>query len=203
MILSLDFSSRGFWVRYFMQSWFLLVPTLQSQALCDICLLCPYQAYLVSGGPSGSLSHPPPPGPRMPLPCLQCCWWECNTCIGGPRVHRAFSLSELPPGVELQTICLELPWLGIFEVEASVLSTWRLSVDAPAESAGVTGWFPFRLTGLISLFYKGLSRIFSSITVQKLNLPFLMFQITHLYIITGNIIALTLQTSVAKWVSPF
>ena len=27
MTLSLGFSSRGFWVRYFMQSWFLLVPT--------------------------------------------------------------------------------------------------------------------------------------------------------------------------------
>ena len=40
----------------------------QSQALCHICLLCPFQSYLVSGGPSGSLSHPPPPGPRMPLP---------------------------------------------------------------------------------------------------------------------------------------
>ena len=70
MILSLDFSSRGFWVRYFMQSWFPLVPTPQSPALCHICLLCPFQAYLVSGGSSGSLSHPPPPGPGMPLSLL-------------------------------------------------------------------------------------------------------------------------------------
>ena len=98
----------------------------------------------------------------------KCCWGECNACIGGPRIHRTFSLSELPPGVELQTICLELPWLGTFEVEASVLSTWRPSLDASVESAGVTGWFPFRLTGLISL-YKGLSRISSRTTVQKLN----------------------------------
>ena len=139
MILSLGFSSRGFWVRYFMQSWFPLVPTPQSPALCHICLLCPFQSYLVSGSPSGSQSHPHPPWPRMPLPCLQCCWGECNTCISGPRLHKAFSLSELPPGVELQTICLELPWLGTFEVEASVLPIWRLSVDASAESAGVTG----------------------------------------------------------------
>ena len=68
MTLSLGFSSRGFWVRYFMQSWFLLVPTPQSPALCHICLLCPFESYLVSGGSRGSLSHPPPPGPRMPLP---------------------------------------------------------------------------------------------------------------------------------------
>ena len=73
------------------------------------------------------------------------------------------------PGVGLQTICLELSWLGTFAVEASILSTWRPSVDDSAESAGVTGWFPFRLNGLTSLLYKGLSRIFSSTTVQKLN----------------------------------
>ena len=41
MILSLGFSSRGFWVRYFMQSWFPLVPKPQSPGLCHIYLLCP------------------------------------------------------------------------------------------------------------------------------------------------------------------
>ena len=71
--------------------------------------------------------------------------------------------------MELQTVCLELLWLETFEVKASILSTWRPSVDASAESAGVTGWFPFRLTGLISLLHKGLSGIFSSTTIQKLN----------------------------------
>ena len=68
MILSLGFSSREFWVRYFMQRWFPLVPTPQSPALCHICLLSPFQSHLVSLCPSGSLSHPPPPGPRMSLP---------------------------------------------------------------------------------------------------------------------------------------
>ena len=57
-----------------MQSWFPFVPTPQSPALCHICLLCPFQSYLVSGVPSGSLSYPPSPGPRIPLACLQCCW---------------------------------------------------------------------------------------------------------------------------------
>ena len=66
--LSLGFSSRGCWVWCFMQSWFPLFPIPQSPALCHICLLCPFQSYLVSGGPSESLSHPPPPGPRIPLP---------------------------------------------------------------------------------------------------------------------------------------
>ena len=108
-------------------------------------------------------------GPESPFLGLQCCWGECNACIGEPRVHRAFSLSELPLGLELQTICLELPWLSSFEVEESILSTWRPLVHGSAKRAGVTGWFPFRLTSLISLVYKELSRIFSSTTVQKLN----------------------------------
>ena len=47
--------------------------------------------------------------------------------------------SEIPPGVELQTICLELQWLGSFAVEEYILSTWRPSVDASAETAGVRG----------------------------------------------------------------
>ena len=66
----------------------------------------------------------PSPSSRVQnaLPCLQCYWGECDTCIRGPRLHRAFSLTELPPGVELQTICLKLPCLGTFEVEASILS---------------------------------------------------------------------------------
>ena len=55
---------------------------------------------------------------------------------------REFSLSELPPGVELQTICLELPWLGTFAVDASVLPIWRDSVDASAETAGRLIFFP-------------------------------------------------------------
>ena len=105
----------------------------------QICLLCPLQSQFVSGGHSGSLSHPPPPRHAMPLPCLQCCWRECNACIRGPSVHIDFSFSEFPPGVELQTICLDLLWLGTFAVEASDLSTWRPSVDASAESAGVRG----------------------------------------------------------------
>ena len=169
MILSLGLSSRGVWVRYFIQSWFPLVPTSQSPGLCHICLLCPFQSYLVSGGPSGSLSHPPPPGPRMPLPWppmllgrMQRMYWE----IQGTQSLQPFWASLW---VGLQTVCLELPWLGTFAVEASILSTWRPSVDASAETAGVRGWFPFRLTGLISLLYKRLSRIFSSTTVQKLN----------------------------------
>ena len=38
---------------------------------------------------------------------------------------------------------------------------------APILPMNIQGWFPLGFTGLISLLYKGLSRVFSSTTVQK------------------------------------
>ena len=189
-----------------MQSWFPLFPTPQSPAVCHICLLCPFQAYLVSDGPSGSLSHPPLPGRECPLIGLQCCWGECNAGIGRRRVHRAFSLSELPLGVELQTLCLKLPQLGSFAVEAPVLSTWRPSVDASAETSGVrvdvlSNWLV--LSPCIRDSQKSSESPQSEAQFFFYHSPFLMVLISHLYMITGKIIVLPLQTSVAKWISVF
>ena len=39
--------------------------------------------------------------------------------------------------------------------------------SASALPMNIQGWFPLRLTGLISLQFKGLSRVFSNTTVQK------------------------------------
>ena len=41
------------------------------------------------------------------------------------------------------------------------------SVSTSVLSMNIQGWFPLGLTGSISLLFKGLSRIFSSTTVQK------------------------------------
>ena len=41
------------------------------------------------------------------------------------------------------------------------------STSASVLPITIQGWFPFWLTGLISLLPKGLSRVFSSLTVQK------------------------------------
>jgi len=41
------------------------------------------------------------------------------------------------------------------------------SASASVLAMNIQGWFPLGLTGLISLQFKGLSRIFSSITIQK------------------------------------
>ena len=42
-----------------------------------------------------------------------------------------------------------------------------MSISASVLPLNIQGWFPWGLTGLISLQSKGLSRIFSNITVQK------------------------------------
>ena len=61
----------------------------------------------------------------------------------------------------------------------------------------IQGWFPLGLTGLISLQSKGLSRGFSSTTVQKHRcLAFFMVKLSHPFMTTRKTIALTLPTFV-------
>ena len=58
-------------------------------------------------------------------------------------------------------------------------------------------WFPLEWTDLISLLPKGLSTVFSSITVWKHQFwcsGFLMVQLSHLKMTTGKTIALTIWT---------
>ena len=63
---------------------------------------------------------------------------------------------------------------------------WSIGASALASvlPASIQGWFPLGLTGLISLFSKGLSRTFSSTTVQKhqflLRSAFFLVQLSHL-----------------------
>ena len=69
----------------------------------------------------------------------------------------------------------------------------------------IQGWFPLGLTGLISLLYKGLSRVFSSTTVQKhqfFDTQPSLWSNSHIpYMTTGKTIALTRQTFVGKVMS--
>ena len=63
----------------------------------------------------------------------------------------------------------------------------------------IQSWFPLGLTGLI-LQSKGLSRVFSSTMIQK-HLwcsAFFMVQLSHTYMTTGKIIALTIKAIVIK-----
>ena len=79
------------------------------------------------------------------------------------------------------------------------------SASASVLSVNIQGWFPLRLTGLISFLSKGLSRVFSKHYSLKAwilqHLVFFMVQISHLYVTTGKTIPLTRQTFVSKVMS--
>ena len=77
---------------------------------------------------------------------------------------------------------------------------WRFGFKI-SPSNGYSVLITLGLTGLISLLSKGLSGIFSSTTVQKHILgcsAFFMAQISHLYMTTGNTIALTIWSFFIK-----
>ena len=76
-----------------------------------------------------------------------------------------------------------------------------LFASASVFPMNIQGWLPLRLTGLISLLSKGLSRVLSSTTVCKhqfLALNLFMVQLSHLYTTTGKNTGLTIRTFVGK-----
>ena len=78
------------------------------------------------------------------------------------------------------------------------------SIEASASvlSMNIQDRFLLRLTGLISLQSKGLSRVFSNTTVQSINSSaFFMVLLSHPYMTTGKTIALTRWTFVGKIIS--
>ena len=107
------------------------------------------------------LQHAKPPS-LYPFPevCLSLCplhWWH----------HPAISSSDtlfFCPQYFPASRTFPVSWLftsGDQNTEASA------STSASVFSISIQGWFCFRLTGLISLLSKGLSEVFSSITVQR------------------------------------
>ena len=78
----------------------------------------------------------------------------------------------------------------------------RASALASVLPMSIQGWVPLRLISSLS---KGLSGVFSGTTVQKhqffSTLPSLKVQLSHLYMTTGKIIALTIWTFVSKVMS--
>ena len=81
----------------------------------------------------------------------------------------------------------------------------NIGASASVLPVNIQGWFPLGLSGLISLLSKGLSRIFSSTKVQKHQFcwhsAFFMVQLSHLYMTTGETIALTIWTFISKVIS--
>ena len=109
----------------------------------------------------------------------------------------------LPPSVFLS--------IRVFSNEPTLRLRWRkywsftFSISHSNEYSGLIS---FRFDWFISLQFKGLSRVFSSITVQKHQFlrcsAFSIVQLSHPYMTTGKTIALTIRTFVGKVMSlPF
>ena len=99
------------------------------------------------------------------LPCLSPSPGDCpSSCPLNRWCHPTISSS-----VVLFSFCLQsFPVLEYFPM-SQLLASGGQSIRASASvlPKNIQGWFPLRLTGLISLMSKGLSRVFSSTTQWK------------------------------------
>ena len=105
---------------------------------------------------------------------------------------------------------LIFPSIRVFSNELALCIRWPkfwASASATVLPTNLQGLFPLGLTGVISLQFKGLSRVFSRTKIQKhkffgvqLSLWF-MVQLSHLYMTPGKNIVLTIWTFVSKVVS--
>ena len=142
------------------------------------------------------LQHARPPCPSpTPGACSNACP-SCQWC------HPTISFSVVPFS------CLQsFPASGSFLMSQFFTSGGQsigVSASASVLPMNIQAWFPLELTGLISLQPKGLSRVFSSTTVQKHQFfgPLLsLWSNSHPYMTTGKTIALTRWTFVSKVIS--
>ena len=101
------------------------------------------------------------------LPCPSPTPRACSdSCPLGRWCHPTISSSVVPFSSRLQSF----PASGSFPISQFFPSGGqriRVSASASVLSMNIQDWFPLGLTGLISLQFKGLSRVFSNTTVQK------------------------------------
>ena len=89
-----------------------------------------------------------------------------NSCPSSHWCHPTISVSVVPFSSCLQSF----PASESFQMSQFFASGGQSigdSVSASVLPTNIQDWFPLRLTGLISLQSKGLSRVFSNTTVQK------------------------------------
>ena len=123
---------------------------------------------------------------------LSCVWlfvtpWT-STCQASLSITNSWSLSKLI-SIELVMpsnhliLCHPLhllpsifPSIRAFSSESALCSGGQsIGASASVLPMNIQNWFPLGLTGLISLQSKGLSRIFSNTTVQRINSSVLSF----------------------------
>ena len=121
-------------------------------------------------------SRPPYPSPIArvyPNPCLLS--WYCHPTISSSVIPfsfclQSFQISKFAGILSAALSQHHLSASGSFPVSQFFTSGGQstgVSVSTSVLPMSIQGWFPFGLTGLISLQSKGLSRVFSNTTVWK------------------------------------
>ena len=136
-----------------------------------------------------------------PSPTPGTCW---NSCPLGRWCHPTISSSLIPFSSCLQSFPASGSSLMSQFFTSGGQGTGASDSVLPMNSQG---WFPLGLTGLISLYSKGLSRAFSNSTTTSSKTLILWYsaffrvQLSHPYMTTGKTIALTRWTFVGKVMS--
>ena len=121
---------------------------------CSVTKLCQTLCNLMDCRMPGSSCPPLSPGV-----CLNSCplsWW-CYLTISSSVAHFSFCLQSFQAS-------------GSFSMSQLFNSGGQIigaSASAAVLPMNIQDWFPLRVTGLISLQFKGLSRVFSSTTIWK------------------------------------
>ena len=137
--------------------------------------------------------------PRSPRVCS-------NSCSLSGWCYPTISSSVTPFSNCLQSFPASgsFPMSLLFTSGSQSIGAWAWA-STLVLPMNIQGWCPLGLTDLISLQSKGLSRVFSNTIVQKhqfsSNSAFFLVQLSHLYMTTGKITALTMQTFVSKVMS--
>ena len=129
-----------------------------------------------------------------------------DSCLLSQWCHPAISSSVTP----FSSCPQSFPATRSFPVSQLSLSdaqSIRASASASVLPMNIHDWLPLGLTGLISSQSKGLSRVFSSTTVQKASilwcLAFFMIQLSHPNMTTGKITALMYTYAFINWYNYF
>ena len=138
------------------------------------------------------------------LPCPSLSSGVCSNSCPLSQIYLTFSSS-----VTLFSFCpSSFPASGSFLMSQLFTSggqCFEVSALASVLPKNIQDWFPLGLTGLNSLQFKVLSRVFSSTTIWKHQFfsaqAFFMVQLSHLLMTTGKTIALTICSFVGKMMS--
>ena len=118
-------------------------------------------------------------------------WW-CRPTISSSFVPFSSCLQSFPASESFQ----------MSQIFTSGGQSIGVSASASVLPMNIQDRFPLGLTDLISLQFKGLSRVFSNTTALILQCSaFFIVQLSHPYMTTGKTIALTRRTFVGKVMS--